>query len=293
MQKLSESPFDTVTIIGDFENGSPEWHELRNRPGVVGGSDVGVILGLSPWKSPLSLYHEALGAVSDTVEQSMPMKIGTALEPVLLSLFESEHPALEVFTIGTLGHVEHDWAHCNVDGLFRNSVGEWGILELKFSSQHWDGEPPANYRAQVMWYLHLTGLKSAKIAGLVGSRWVEYDIEYDEFEALALWDQVTKFRDMVLTQTPPDFDGSESTYQTMRELYPMGAEAEEELGELGIHLCNAYDRLNEAKAHWTEMQSRTLAALDTKKHGVVDGVRVCSKQQKGAGLPYLAMKGRK
>ena len=293
MQKLSESPFETVKVIGDFENGSAGWHELRNQPGVIGGSDVGVILGLSPWKSPLSLYHESLGAVSGTVEQSMPMKIGTALEPALLALFESEHPALEVFTIGTLGHVEHEWAHCNVDGLYRNSVGDWGILELKFSSQFWDNEPPANYRAQVMYYLHVTGLKSAKIAGLVGSRWVEHDIAYDEFEALALWDQVVAFRNAVLTETPPAFDGSDSTYQTMRELYPVGTDADEELGELGISLCNAYDAFNAAKAHYTEMQSRTLEALGDKKHGVVDGIRVCSKQQKGAGLPYLAMKGRK
>jgi hypothetical protein len=68
-------------------------------------------------------------------------------------------------------------------------------------------------------------------------------------------------------------------------------DSEEELGDLGMYLSLAYDKFKEAETHLNEMKSRTLDALGDKKHGVVDGVRVVSKQATRNGAPFLKMKG--
>jgi len=45
-----------AVLLGDFENGSDEWHELRNEQGAIGGSDIGAIAGLSQWESPYTKW---------------------------------------------------------------------------------------------------------------------------------------------------------------------------------------------------------------------------------------------
>jgi len=116
---------------------------------------------------------------------------------------------------------------------------------------------------------------------------------WDQFEVDSMVQEVTRFLQYLDDDIMPDWDGSDSTYETMRLVNTGMEDAEEELGTLGMYLSLAYDKFKEAEAHLNELKSRTLDALGEKKHGVVEGVRVVSKQATRNGAPYLIMKGKK
>jgi len=52
---------ETAISLGTHANQSPEWYALRNQPGVISGSEIGTILGLSPWTSAITLWAEKTG----------------------------------------------------------------------------------------------------------------------------------------------------------------------------------------------------------------------------------------
>jgi hypothetical protein len=92
-----------AVLLGDFANGSPEWHELRNEPGVIGGSDIAACAGLSSWTSPITLWAKKTGQIPDEVTPNMSMKLGTILEEPILELFADEHPELKISDNRNLG----------------------------------------------------------------------------------------------------------------------------------------------------------------------------------------------
>ena len=135
------------------------------------------------------------------------------------------------------------------------------------------------------------GCVKGKIAVLNNSKYREFDIEWDQFEVDSMVQEVERFLKYWDEGIMPDWDGSDSTYETMRLVNDGLVNESEELGQLGIYLSLAYDKFKETEAHLNELKSRTLDALGEKKHGVVEGVRVVSKQATRNGAPFLKMKG--
>lgn len=68
------------------------------------------------------------------------------------------------------------------------------------------------------------------------------------------------------------------------------ADLEVELGDLGIHLSNAYAELQEVEKKYRELQSRTLDALGQAKWGLIDDRRVVYRTSRNGGNAYLAWK---
>jgi putative phage-type endonuclease len=228
-----------AVLLGDFANGSPEWHELRNEPGVIGGSDIAACAGLSSsWTSPITLWAKKTGQIPDEVTPNMSMKLGTILEEPILQLFADEHPELTILTTGTWANKTYPWMRANPDGLYLDADGNWGIVEVKFSRDYWTAVPQS-YRAQVLWYMKVFGIKQAKLVALAGSSYQEYDIEWDEFEATTLFDAAVRFRQACLDLKMPDWDGSNSTLETVRALNPNIEDSEVDLDDLGVHYFNA------------------------------------------------------
>ncbi|NDC49787.1 MAG: hypothetical protein EBZ61_12055, partial [Micrococcales bacterium] len=113
---------------------------------------------------------------------------------------------------------------------------------------------------------------------------------WDEFEFQAILQQVTRFRQLVLDNLEPDWDGSDSTFETVRLLSPDIQDTKEELGQLGVELFNANLKVKEAETHLTEMKSRVMSALNGAKYGTIDGKTVVTLSQRGAGKPFLTIK---
>jgi len=275
-----------AVLLGDFTNGSPEWHSLRNEPGAVGGSDIAAIAGLSTWESAITKWAKKTGQIPDEVEPNMSMKLGTKLESPILELFADEHPELEIYETGTWSNKTYNWARANLDGLYKDANGNWGIIEVKFSRDYWSGVPQS-YRAQVLWYMRVFGIRRAKLVALAGSSYIEFDIEWDEFEANTLWESALRFRQACLDLKMPDWDGSNSTLETIRALSPNIEDGEADLDELGVHYFNSVTDAEKANKLMTDLKARVMKAMEGKKRGIIYGEHLLSLRSRAGGAPYL------
>jgi putative phage-type endonuclease len=275
-----------AVLLGDFANGSQEWHDLRDEPGAIGGSDIAPIAGLSQWESAITKWAKKTKQIPDEITPNMSMRLGTKLEAPILEIFTEEHPELTVYETGTWANKENPWARSNPDGLYQLEDGSWGIVEVKFSRDYWTGVPQA-YRAQVLWYMKVFGIRQAKLVALAGSSYQEYDIEWDEFEAQILWDAAIRFREAVLEMKMPYWDGSNSTLETIRALSPGITDTEVDLDELGMHYINSVTELDKATAKMTELKARVIQAMDGAKRGLIFGEHWLSLRSRAGGAPFL------
>ena len=286
IRELELKELGDAVLLGNFENGSDEWHRLRNEPGVVGGSDIPAIASLSPFESPITKWAKKTNQIPDSFEPNMSMRLGTKLEAPILEIFAEEHPELEIYTTGTWAHKEFDWQRANPDALYKKADGTWGIIEVKFSRDYWT-EVPQHYRAQVLWYMNVFGIQEATLVALAGSSYQEFPVEWDSFEASSLIAAAYRFRESVLSVKMPDWDGSNSTFETIRAMNPKIEDGEEHLDELGLHYFEALDDYEQADKKLTELKSRVLAAMGGKKRGIVYGEHAISLRARGMGNPYL------
>ena len=287
--------FGSAVAVGEFEVGSVEWLDLR-RTG-VGGSDVASIMGWSKWTSAYALWALKCGFVQDSV-QNDAMEWGSLLEPVIRDKFARMHPEWMVVNCKqTFAHKDESWRLANVDG-FIYAGDSIGLLEIKTArfEDDWAEGVPLYYEAQVQWYLMTFGLSWAKVVVLFGgSSYREYDVFFDELFAERLLERAREFRSCVVSGSAPEWDGSVSTLETVRQMHPQIVDESVELGDLGVHLMLAASDVERAEEHLREMKSRTIEAMGSARYGVVshdDGseVRVATRMAKGQGLPYLVVK---
>jgi putative phage-type endonuclease len=286
VNKLPFTELLDAVLLGDFANGSQEWHDLRDEPGAIGGSDIAPIAGLSQWESAITKWAKKTKQIPDEIQPNMSMRLGTKLEAPILEIFTEEHPELTVFETGTWANKEHPWARSNPDGIYQTEDGHFGIVEVKFSRDYWTGVPQA-YRAQVLWYMKVFGIRQAKLVALAGSSYQEYDIEWDEFEAQILWDAAIRFREAVLEMKMPYWDGSNSTLETIRALSPGITDTEVDLDELGMHYINSVTEFEKANAKMTELKARVIQAMDGAKRGLIFGEHWLSLRSRAGGAPFL------
>ena len=286
IKELEITELGDAVFLGNFESGSAEWHNLRNEDAAVGGSDIGAIAGLSPWESAITKWAKKTGKISDELEPNMSMRLGNKLETPILEIFAEEHPDYEIFTTGTWAHKDFSWQRANPDALYRKPDGTWGIIEVKFSRDYWS-EVPQHYRAQVLWYMNVFAIQEAVLVALAGSSYQEFEVEWDSFEATSLIAAAYRFRESVLKVEMPDWDGSNSTFETIRAMNPKIEDGEEHLDELGVHYFNALTDFEQTEKRLTELKSRVLKAMAGKKRGIVYGEHAISLRARGMGNPYL------
>jgi len=290
MKSLDTGLITTATFLGDFANGSEEWHNARNEAGAIGGSDIGTIAGWNRWESAITKWAKKSGLIEDKIEPSHRMRMGTKFEDDLLEIFQEDHPELEVLTTGTWASVAEPLNRANPDAIAIDENGELVLIEVKFAGDNMY-EIPQSYKAQMQWYMGILGIKRGVLVACAGSNYVELPLEFDAFEFDTLCLLADQFRRYVENDTMPDWDGSNSTYETIRAINPdIDPEASEELGQLGIHLSNTYAELQELERKYKELQSRTLDAMGKAKWGTVDDQKIVYRTSRAGGQPYLAWK---
>jgi putative phage-type endonuclease len=282
-------------FLGKHESGSDEWLALREGEAVVTGTLVGQILGLNPWESAFTAWAKATGKIPNEVKQSLAMRFGQVFEDPIKLVWSELNPGYEIISdVGTWAHDEFDWARANPDGFLNYPDGTSGILEIKTSRFPFEEVPP-HYRAQVLWYCFVMGAKKAKLVALFsGNDLKEFDIEFDQWEFDAMFAAVQRWRECVLSETKPDWDGSASTYETVKALNTGVADVAVDLGDLGFHVQNAQSDFDKAGEHLQELKSRTLDALGEAKTGFVEvsGEQyvVCTRSVNRNGVVSLTVK---
>ena len=142
-----------------------EW--LKRRLKGIGGSDAAAAVGLSPFKSNVSLWEEKTGRrKAADISDNPRVKYGKEAEKYLRELFKLDFPQYHV-DYDEFGMIANnpDMPFCfaTLDGDLTES-GRRGILEIKTceimrSSQwaEWNGQIPQHYYIQVLHQLLATG----------------------------------------------------------------------------------------------------------------------------------------
>lgn len=199
------------------------------RPKGIGGTDIAVIMGLNPWKSPMDLYLEKCGLV-DSPEENEAMYWGLALEDALEKRYirDTKFPVVRT---EPLRHPEHDWYVGSPDGILPLADGKiLGGVDYKTTSRRQDyGEAgtdqvPDWVATQAQWYMGLTGAEWWDIAVLfMGSRreWAIYRLPHNQEIIDNLIEAGRDFwENHIVSQIPPPLDSSEGTKKLLNILYP-------------------------------------------------------------------------
>ena len=293
----------SAKFIGLFPNGSPQWHEVRAQG--VGGSEIGTICGLNKWESAYTLWAKKSGKISDQIPQSEPMEWGSRLESVILDKFVDVHPELEVWgDAGTWQHETDLMFHANPDAVYKRQDGTYGIVEIKTAAYPDDWQlgaqgvlgsasgVPRYYLTQVQHYLRVFGFKEAIVCALFsGNKYREYLVEADEFQQDIDRDQVIRFLEHVEAGIAPAWDGSTSTYETVRVMNPEITDDQVELGDLGSELLKVQSIYATAEASLLSLKSQVLDAMGYAKKGLLDGEVVVTRQAgRNGASPFLVIK---
>jgi len=282
--KLNHGLFGSAKLIGDFENQSPEWHELRANG--LGGSQVGTIMGLNPWESAYTLWAKLSNKIDANFEQNEKMRWGTIVEPLIFDEWGLRNPDYKMFSTGTWAD---GWKHANPDGILFD--GEtYGLLEIKTAGYRWD-TIPEHYAAQCIWYMHLLGLKWCKVVVLFqGNQLETFHLDYDPDFADQMVIAAERFWDRLQKDVAPDWDGSESTFQTVRVMHPDIVDDEVDLGSLGVEIQFAQIDSDLASQKLTEVKSRILDKIGKAKYGLFEGKVIATRSARNGGTPYLTIK---
>jgi putative phage-type endonuclease len=120
MNEKTECEFNSKLILESLACGDP--YLRRN---FIGASDAPIIMGVSPWKTPVQLYNEKIGAAIPQQENEY-MARGTHLESEARNKFEeimeSSFPAKRFFS------KKYDWMMASLDGF--NELEE-AAVEIK------------------------------------------------------------------------------------------------------------------------------------------------------------------
>jgi len=172
-----------------------DWLELRNKG--IGGSDIGAIMGINPYRSPLQVYKEKIEGIKVDLSNNVNVKKGKELEDVILTRYVKPLLAAEGYVVGKpdfmIVNSDYPFFRANVDGIAFKPGSHYAdnlIIEIKCISEHgeeaWNktdycGVPPYYY-GQVQEYMLVTGARNTKVCALFEKSWTMhyFDVPRDE-----------------------------------------------------------------------------------------------------------------
>lgn len=158
--------------------------EKLDRTKFIGASEIGAIMGMSPFTTPLQVWAEKTGKVPhDELSNFEAKEWGTRLEEVVAEKF-SQKNGLKLMAYKTrFVHPEYDYISCELDRII---VGTDELVEVKtcnaWAAKQWAGdEIPNHYVLQVNLQLGLSKRKKGHLAVLIGgSKYIEKAIEFNQ-----------------------------------------------------------------------------------------------------------------
>lgn len=202
-------------------NTHEEWLEIKKDK--LGGSEAAAALGFSPYKSPYTLWCEKTERIPNNAQDNEAMRVGRDLEEYVAQRF-TEATGKKVRKCNyTFQSKKYPYAIANVDRLI---VGEDAGLECKTASaltrtKYDKDDIPVQYYLQCMHYMAITGKKKWYIAVLVmGKGFYWREVERDENEISLLLEREEEFWNYVVNDQEPPIDDSNSTLETIKNLYP-------------------------------------------------------------------------
>lgn len=236
--------------------------DLGNRATYIGGSDIAVILGLSPFATRESLLREKITGESKRF-YSWAMKFGHQYESAIIN----GDAFMEDYTIipPEAGKEQHEVKSqidgfdiiCHLDGIGEQN-GEKFLIECKTGSTPFGGKLPDYYNCQVQWYMHFANLNKCRICfgqrmpdGSLGNQegfWVKKE---DGWYDSILPEIIAFIADIRKGEVPPEFipapmeDAQIAEYLNIVQIYEQAEQfidsfrkvLAEKMEESGIKKC--------------------------------------------------------
>ena len=196
-----------------------------DRSKYLGGSDIGAILGLSRFRSPLEVWMEKTGKEVKTLD-SLPLRFGSFAESFVASEYSRSTGFDLIHDESIYVHPEYSFMSAHIDRfvLEGGACAPTRILECKtanpFSLGDWGevgtDQVPLSYLCQCLWYMAITNLNRVDLAVLLGnSDFRIYEINRDlELESTILQKASFFWNTYVLHDVPPPAQ-SEADCQTL------------------------------------------------------------------------------
>lgn len=273
------------------------WLEERRR--YITGTDAPVILGVSGWDSPLSLFARKKGLISEK-EETERMRWGTRLQPLVLEAFSEEtgRKVTHEPPFSLAKSAAHSFMAASLDGRQVHPEKGPGIVEVKtggfFKADDWKEEPPVEYQVQVQHQMLVAGVTWGSIAVLIGGQrllWIDVELNPRFAERLVV--QERAFWERLQRNDPPDPDASAATRDALRALFPQDTGSTVGLPPEAIEIAAELDQLKaaekEAGARITALENQIKAWMGDATFGLApDGTRWQWKASARAGYVVQA-----
>ena len=203
----------------------------------IGGSSIGIIMGVNPYEGPLSLAMHLKGIVPRTFTQDQLnlMRMGTTLEPDIIKRTEEalkvkvntqdltyKDPYLPYLTFQDpdlpylVGHLDGTFVYQKEKSAWHHVY----VLECKYSQFQLD-EVPEHYYQQCNWYMGLSNIPRAKLSNLDSRGSLKiFDLEFDnelfikqKAAAKRFWEKY------IVGNALPPVDSLDSTTKTLNGIY--------------------------------------------------------------------------
>ena len=142
-----------------------EW--LKFRPGGIGASEAGTIMGDNKARTKIDLWKVKTGAAKEPDLSGVEVvQRGITMEPAIRAVFAAMHPELRIehHPYDVLFQSERPWLFCTLDAETYDASGEPGTAEYKTAEPRtredwaeWDGRVPAKYYDQILHQHNATG----------------------------------------------------------------------------------------------------------------------------------------
>lgn len=200
-----------------------QWHQLRSKG--VGGSDAGIVMNVSQYRTPYELWEQKCGISERSFTTNEAIEKGNKLEPILYNLFEvlygNKYEVINTKDI-SLSSKQFPFLRANLDGaLINKQTGQKGVLEIKSSTiqnggmlKKWNNDDlPIVYYFQVLHYLYVTGFDFAIVYAILDIPWSNQQetrvVELNKADLEADIELLVKterwFWNKVKTKSPPPF----------------------------------------------------------------------------------------
>lgn len=233
-----------------------EWQDLRRTfslKGMVGGSDASTLLGWNRWRSPISMFYQAIGQNLLPTKMNRQMAFGKMLEDTIAEMWQywdGEEAFIQNVITKTkvrkfrkvksiIVNPDLPFLFANIDGMVTQHPVKGkkkGILEIKNVGKitvdsYMDGIPPS-YIAQMNHYMLVTGLSYAEICMQVDGqnmlvKLFEADKEIQQAIIEKSIEHQTRVRQALEAITESGVDDQESIFGIAAQFEPPADDSED------------------------------------------------------------------
>lgn len=261
-----------------------EWLHWRLKG--LGGSDVAVAAGVSPFKGIYELWLEKTEQHKPKFkpEQLERMEFGNLLEPVISDFFAGKNPNLKVEKRNCIfQHPTIEWALCNVDRVIYDPESEsWGILECKnigewaYRLGDWDDDQvPFYYMCQMQHMMSVLDLDWGFFAYFIGgNKYGQQFVRRDNELIADLSRSCSNFWSLVQNKIEPDVDAFCGS--ALSERYEPKDEAVDLSLDVDVikELRRAFDAKTEAENQYKLAQNKVKRLLEGAQIGLLGDHKV-------------------